>query len=245
MLNLCLHCGGHQVERDFVEGITTPPSTQSWVPVPHHRVLEEVETALVGARLTVVNQAHALWGDGRRYFGLLEVCNGKPQGDHGLVIGVRNSHDQSFPASIALGSAVFVCDNLSFCGEITISRRHTRFIERDLPRVIHTAVCRLTDLRQTQDDRIEKYKSTKLDDQTAHDLVIRAVDASSLPVTQIPAVLSEWRDPTHEEFTVGGKNFWRFYNSLTNALKGRNLSARPQRSEALHGLLDAACGLAV
>ena len=59
---------------------------------------------------------------GRRpaIFGLLEVCNGRPQGDHGLVVGVRNSHDQSFPASIALGSAVFVCDNLSFCGEITI-----------------------------------------------------------------------------------------------------------------------------
>ena len=124
-------------------------------------------------------------------------------------------------------------------------RRHTRFIERDLPRVIHTAVGRLTDLRQSQDDRIEQYKSTKLDDRTAHDLMIRAVDASALPVTQIPTVLTEWRNPTHEEFTVDGKNFWRFYNSLTSALKGRNLSALPHRSQALHGLLDAACGLAV
>jgi hypothetical protein len=130
----------------------------------------------------------------------------------------------------------------SFCGEVTISRRHTRFIERDLPRVIHTAVGRLTDLRQTQDDRIEKYKSTKLDDRTVHDLLIRAVDASAIPVTQIPAVLSEWRNPTHEEFTLDGKNFWRFYNSLTSALKGRHLAALPHRSRVLHGLLDPICG---
>ena len=65
---------------------------------------------------------------------------GHAQDDYGLVIGLRNSHDKSFPASIALGSGVFVCDNLAFSAEVTIARRHTRFIERDLPRVVHTAV---------------------------------------------------------------------------------------------------------
>jgi hypothetical protein len=28
------------------------------------------------------------------------------------VIGLRNSHDKSFPAAIAMGSSVFCCDNL-------------------------------------------------------------------------------------------------------------------------------------
>ena len=35
--------------------------------------------------------------------------------------------------SLALGSQVLVCDNLSFFGEVVLTRRHTRFIERDLP----------------------------------------------------------------------------------------------------------------
>ena len=73
--------------------------------------------------------------------------------------------------------------------EVTIARRHTRFIERDLPRIVHTAVGRLADMRGQQDERIRTYKETELTDPAAHDLVIRAVDANVLPVTQVPAVL--------------------------------------------------------
>jgi len=195
--------------------------------------------------MTVANEAHALWNDGLRYFGLLEVTNGQLHDDYGLVIGLRNSHDKSFPAAIALGSAVFVCDNLAFSAEVTIARRHTRFIERDLPRIVHTAVGRLADMRGQQDERIRTYKETELTDAAAHDLVIRAVDASVLPVTQLPAVLGEWRMPTHDEFAADGKTAWRFHNAMTHVWKGRNLAALPRRSQTLHGLLDTACGLAV
>lgn len=245
MLNLCLHCGSRAVERDTVQRAATPQGTKTWTPVPHGRVLEEVERALVSADLTVVNEAHALWGNGLRYFGLLEVSNGRAPSDHALVVGLRNSHDQTFPASIALGNGVFVCDNLSFSGEVTIARKHTRHIGRDLPRVIHTAVARLTDIRNEQNHRIEKYKTTELDDRTAHDLMVRAVDASVLPVTQLPAVLSEWRSPSHAEFCVNGQSAWRLLNAVTSAWKGRSLAALPRRSQALFGLLDASCGLAV
>ena len=100
-------------------------------------------------------------------------------------------------------------------------------------------------MRGQQDERICAYKQTELTDPAVHDLVIRAVDASVLPVTQVPAVLSEWRTPTHEEFAADGKTAWRLFNAFTETWKGRNLSALPRRSQALHGLLDAACGLAV
>jgi Domain of unknown function (DUF932) len=212
--------------------------------VPHRRFLEQVESTIVGNGLTIVNQAHALWNEGLRYFGLLEVANGESHPDYGLVIGLRNSHDKSFPASIALGSSVFVCDNLAFSAEVTIARRHTRFIERDLPRIVHTAVGRLADMRGQQDERIQTYKNTELSNPTAHDLVIRAVDANVLPVTQVPAVLKEWRTPSHEEFTADGRTLWTFLNAMTEAFKG-NLAALPRRSQALHGILDSVCGLAV
>ena len=178
--------------------------------------------------MTVANQAHALWNGGLRYFGLLEVTNGPAHDDYGLVIGLRNSHDKSFPAAIALGSAAFVCDNLAFSAEVTIARRHTRFIERDLPRVVHTAVGRLADMRGQQDERISTYKETELTDPAAHDLVIRAVDAEVLPVTQVPAVLSEWRSPRHTEFAADGKTAWRLFNAFSEIWKGRHLAALPR-----------------
>jgi hypothetical protein len=245
MVNLVLHCGATNVPRSAVEKAATPAASATWVPVPHRRFLEQVEATISGNGLAVVNEAHALWNDGLRYFGLMEVANGELHEDYGLVIGLRNSHDKSFPASIALGSAVFVCDNLAFSAEVTIARRHTRFIERDLPRIVHTAVGRLADMRGQQDERIRTYKETELSDPAAHDLVIRAVDANVLPVTQVPAVLGEWRMPSHEVFRADGKTLWRFHNAMTEVWKGRNLAALPRRSQALHGLLDSVCGLAV
>jgi Domain of unknown function (DUF932) len=245
MVNLVLHCGARHVERRAIEQANTPASSPTWVPIAHSRLLEQVETTLTASGMTVANEAHALWNDGLRYFGLLEVTSGQPHDDYGLVIGLRNSHDKSFPAAIAMGSCVFVCDNLAFSAEVTIARRHTRFIERDLPGIVHTAVGRLADLRGQQDERIRNYKETELSDPTVHDLVIRAVDANVLPVTHVPTVLEEWRRPSHADFSAGGKTLWRFHNALTHVWKGRNLAALPRRSQALHGLLDAVCSLAV
>jgi hypothetical protein len=245
MVNLILHCGARHVERGVVEQAKTPCASETWVPIAHNRLLEQVESTLGASGFRVVNQAHALWQDGLRYFGLLEIANGQAHDDYGLVIGLRNSHDKSFPAAIAMGNCVTVCDNLAFSAEVTIARRHTRFIERDLPRIVHTAVGRLADLRGQQDERIRTYKETELSDPTAHDLVVRAVDANVLPVTQVPAVLEEWRTPSHKEFSADGKTLWRFHNALTHVWKGRNLAALPRRSQALHGLLDSVCALAV
>ena len=133
----------------------------------------------------------------------------------------------------------------TFSGEVTIARRHTRFIERDLPRVVHTAVGRLADLRGQQDQRIAAYQETELSEQRVHDLVVRAMDAAVLPVTQLPNVLAEWRTPRHPEFCEDGKTAWRLLNAFTETWKGRNLATLPRRSQALHGLLDAACGLSL
>ena len=151
MLNLMLHCGAQKIDRPNLVDAPTPPRTRTWVPVPHNRLLDLVEETLTGNQMRVVNQAHALSKDGHRYFGLMEVVNGQSADDYNLVVGVRNSHDQTFPAALAIGSGVFVCDNLAFSAQVTIARRHTRFIERDLPNVVQRAVGQLTEIRVHQD----------------------------------------------------------------------------------------------
>ena len=242
MLNLMLHCGAHETDRRQIAEATTPPPTETWHPIAHHRLLDEVERTLGGNRLEIINEAHALSRDGDRYFGLLEIAHGE-QHDYHLVLGLRNSHDKTFPAGIAVGSGVMACDNLAFSGEVTLARKHTRYIERDLPRLVESAFGRLGELRDQQDRRIEVYRNTKLDDRDVHDLTIRAVDASVLPVTTIPKVVDRWREPVHVEHTEDGHSAWRYFNAVTEALKGRCLEKLPQRTQALHGLLDTTCGL--
>lgn len=243
MNGLILHAGANAATREQVALAPVPLATRTWTPVGHGALVDGVQTTLERSGLSVVNEAHGLTNDGARYFGLLQVrATGTDDGDFGLVVGLRNSHDKRFPAGLAVGASVFVCDNLSFSGEIKLARKHTVHISRDLPQLIERAVGRLGDLRRTQDERFLAYHQSELSDSAAHDIIIRAVDDGVLPVTRIPQVLTEWREPRHPEFRAAGRTGWRLFNAFTEALKG-NLDALPRRTQALHGLMDLACGV--
>ena len=56
-----------------------------------------------------MNESHGLTHDGNRCFSLLQVANGHSDQDFALVVGIRNSHDQTFPAGLVVGASVFVC----------------------------------------------------------------------------------------------------------------------------------------
>ncbi len=238
--NLILHCGADAVERDALKAVRTPVATATWQPVPHLRLVEQVERALAASHLTIVNQAHALSHRGDRYFGLIQLDNGAPDQGRGLLLGLRNSHDKKFPAGIVAGAAVFVCDNLSFSGEVQLARKHTRFIERDLPQITESAIGQLFEHWSSQETRIARYQEVAIDDVAAHDLMIRAVDVGVLAASNLPKVISEWRKPKFPEFSP--RNSWSFFNAVTEVLKG-NLSLLPRRTQALHGLMDSHVGL--
>jgi hypothetical protein len=206
-------------------------------------LLSRVEDTLTSAGLKITSQVHALSPDHMRYFGLMEVTNCQNNPDYNMVLGLRNSHDKKFPAGLVVGSGVFVCDNLAFSAEIRIDRKHTVFINRDLPQLVDAAIGRLGDVRRLQDQRIQTYKETEFVDAQVHDIVVRALDAKVVPVCRVPHVLKEWRSPRHPEFAQTGKTAWRLFNAFTETIKGRSLDILPRRTQALHGLLDVACGL--
>ena len=62
--NLLLHCGAAKVERDWLGLIAPPKATETWFPIPHERLVREVETALWKVNMRVANQAHGLSPDG-------------------------------------------------------------------------------------------------------------------------------------------------------------------------------------
>ncbi len=239
--NLVLHCGGETVSREEVAAVPTPLSTPSWSPLPHLHLVNQVERALRAAHYGIVNQAHALSHGGDRYFGLIQVEGGRSNRDYSLVLGLRNSHDKRFPAGLVAGAQVFVCDNLSFTGEVELSRKHTRFIGRDLPLLTERAIGQLQEKWCRQEERIDRYMGYSLDDRDAHDLMVRAVDVGVCPVTVLPKVVQEWREPSHEVFRE--RTVWSLFNGFTEALKG-NLGMLPKRTQALHGLMDGFVGLA-
>ena len=240
--NLILHCGAHRVERDDVASIPIPRATATWTPIPHMELITRVESTLSATNLVIASSAHSLTHDGARYFGLMEIqSQASGSDDYCWVLGLRNSHDKTFPAGIVAGASVFICDNLSFSGEIKLARKHTRFILRDLPQLVGRAIGKLMEKWHDQDRRIAVYKEKRITNAAAHDLMIRAIDVGVCSNRLIPSVISEWRKPRHEEFQK--RNAWSLHNAFTESLKSGNLAELPTRTEALHALLDNHVGL--
>ncbi len=240
MSKMILHCGGHEVDRAALGQVPMPQQTNSYCPISHADFVDGVERSLLAAGFQIEAMGHALARNGMNYFGTMELRNGHDADDYATIVGLRNSHGKVFPAGLACGGRVFVCDNLSFSGEIVIKRRHTRFIKRDLPQLIDAAVGRLGMLRTDQATRIATYKDRQLDVDFADHLIIELLRARVITSTKIPTVLKEWEEPSHEEFARDGFTAWRFFNAVTESLKGR--IPEPRVTQALHGIMDAACG---
>jgi hypothetical protein len=241
--NLVLHCGATRISREDLDKMEAPEGTETWKPISHGRMLGLVEEAVKKVGFHVVEQAHGVTSDRHRYFGLLQLANGKNSKDYSLVAGVRNSTNKSLSAGFAVGSTVFVCDNLAFSADVVLGRKHTINIDGDLPGLVLDAVGRISGLRDRQDARIEAYKTTEIGDAQAHDLVIRGFDEGIYTATRIPRILSEWREPRHPEFRES-RNAWRLFNAVTEISKDSPFFERPQQTIALHKLMDAACGVA-
>lgn len=240
--NLTLHCGAAKVERQQVLDVATPANTETWYPLAHGDFITGVEKALEASNMRVVEQAHSLTKGGDRYFGLFQVSNCQSTGDdYSYILGLRNSHDKSFPAGLVVGSQVFVCDNLAFSGEIKIARKHTRFISQDLPKLTSNAVGMLSEKWTLMTDRINLYKTSEISDRDAHDFIVRSLDVGATTLQQVPAIINEWRTPRHPEFAQA-KTAWRLFNAFTEVSKETSLTLLPQRTIRLHGLLDSQVG---
>ena len=235
-------CESKQCEFSDVESVKTPEASDRWTPIAHDALVKEFREAVDNnPALDIVQEHHALHRYGQRYFGLFQVTGaGRKHGDDvGTVMCLRNSHDKAFRAGISAGDAPFVCSNLIFSNEIVLGRRHTTHIMRDLPQIVSRAIGQLMESWTTSDNRIDSYKSTDVDDRTAHALILRGYKAGAWVKTQIADSFNQWHKPEHENFE--GRDLRSLQNAFTNVWRGNSLTAA-NRSSSLYGVLDTYAG---
>jgi hypothetical protein len=182
-----------------------------------------------------MEEHHALTPDGARYFGLLSLRS--PYGDYTDTVGLRNSHDKSFPIGIAFGSRVIVCDNLAFIGDHVIRRKHTLKAKRELPGLVAEIVQPLQEQRSRQNERLAYYQRIPLDDRAADHAILTMYRENIIGVQRIGDVLDQWERPQHD---WGEKTGWRLFNAATFALAGK-VAERPALTQHLHDVLRAVC----
>ena len=235
-MTLMLHAGASVIDYAALRELETPAATPTHVPVEHYRVIDLLKSTLGMYGHQVTDEHHGVTPDGMRYFGLISLRS--THTGYEDTVGLRNSHDKSFPISIGFGSRVFVCDNLAFIAETTIKRRHTANAKRDLPGLVGELIEPLALHREQQYRTFERYKGTLLTDQQADHAVLNMFRQGIINIQRVPEVLSEWEAPTFEEFDQ--RNAWRLFNAATFALTGRVIE-NAQITPKLHQVIDGAC----
>jgi len=234
-MGIMLHCKTGLVTRDQVFAVPTPPRTKSHCPIPHGKYLASVQAMLVEHGMEITQEQHGLSQDGNKYFGLLGLAHDRE--DYACTVGVRNSHDKTFPAGIVAGVRVLVCDNLSFSGEIKLSRKHTRHILTDLNPLMGRMIGKLSRFFNQQDNHILAYKQHSLTNDRARFLMVEGVKRGVLGCTHLPKVLEMWEETPHEEFAEF--NLWRLFNAVTEVAKGWSAQHLVRRTQLLHNMCDA------
>jgi hypothetical protein len=230
MSQLLLHRGGWKATKADLASVPIPQATDSYVPVPYGRFVEEVELHVPRFGLTITGEQFALARDGQQMFGVLTCTNGHGSEDFGLAIGLRTSYNRSLAIQCLAGTRLFVCDNLAFSGEVRASHKHTVNVFRDLPDMIYRMLSQIRVLQERTVAEIATMKAWELGNQEADHLMVEAIRCNALPASLLPKVLERWEKPAQPEL-FGGRSAWLLFNAFTEVFKTR--SPRQQMEDSL------------
>lgn len=232
-MSLMLHAGAEVIDYDRLRQLPTPEATKTHVPIAHSAVVDMVKYSLGFYGHDIVEEDYGVTPDGMRFFGVLSLES--PYDGYTDTVGLRNSHDKTFPIGISFGSRVFVCDNLAFSGDVVIRRKHTANAKRDLPGIVAEVVEPLTGQRAQQHAQFDRYQATTLTETDVDHLIMQLYRRGAITVTKIADVLGHYENPP---FDWGNRTAWRLFNAVTYALSGRVVE-NPKATTELHGILDA------
>lgn len=200
-----------------LQAIPVPEPTASYQPVSHYDLARSLRT--IGQDMLrnwdLASETYEIARAGQQLFATLSFQ--KENTDMRLAIGFRNSYDKSMALGIVVGANVIVCANLTFTGEITVMRKHSKNILNSLE---DTAITILYRAQYTFDqlvDDSEAMKSEVITDTDAFKALGYLWGNHIISARQLPVAAGEWLNPSHTAFEP--RTQWSFYNACTEALK--------------------------
>jgi len=233
---LLTHCGSQRCSMQQLLTIPEPEKTNSYTPLNHYDLAfntQKIATDLLTG-FSFAGDNYALSTDGQKMFGVI-TYHKQDENDLKVAIGIRNSYDRSMSAGLVVGSAVLVCDNLMFAGDVKVMRKHQGpTMHEDLQDQIVMAIYKSQhqftklseDARHMRDiplSRMEKYEYLGV-----------LTGEGVLSPTQSTKAFKEVLEPAHEEFKSG--SLWAAYNCATEALKSSPVQEIIKRHQQLHHL---------
>lgn len=235
-MGLMLHAGAHAIDRNALAALPLPEARGSrHVIRPFIEDIELVEHYLGRNGLIIAEEAFGTKVDAKglptQFFGAMEVKPKILTGDYiakgepdtfALTVGIRGSYDQSLPRGLAVGSRVFVCDNLAFSGEVDVYAKQTTNIGRRIEGLLAEAVAKIPAMAELQDKRFEAYRNYELSKVKGDAALIECVRRGIINPSDLGKAIKEWDEPSHEEHADQGFTAWRLFNAITEAIKPAN-----------------------
>ena len=203
------------INRSALRHLPVPPSTETFQPIPHYSLVEQIHESLSYRRLQVVREEFAVSPDGMKLFGLIEL-NVEYSGVR-FAIGLRNSNDKSMRVGLVAGYRVMVCENKMLTGDFNpLLAKHSKNF--NLIDALSVAVDRIQRNIGGVEKSIEFKKNYRLDEETARNMIYRAFLIDKFPMSLMRLLHQEFFvAPSYEEFKP--KNLWSLENAFTNCFK--------------------------
>jgi hypothetical protein len=167
---LVAHRGAEIVTREDLVKYPAPPATETFKPVGHAELVATLTQVMEDRGLHIVREQFAV--QKQKLFGTFDL-EWQRMEEFGAAVGFRHANDKSMPIQIAVGARVFVCDNMSFLGELIHTRKHTAKL--DLGVELDSAMYRYVQGWRKLTDDITVQKETAIEDRKAKTLVTTQV----------------------------------------------------------------------
>ena len=203
------------INRSALRHLPVPPGTETFQPIPHHLLVEQIHESLSYRRLSVVREEFAVSPDGMKLFGLIEL-NVEYSGVR-FAIGLRNSNDKSMRVGLVAGYRVMVCENKMLVGDFNpLLAKHSKNF--NLIDALSVAVDRIQRNIGGVEKSIEFKKNYELDEESARNMIYRAFLVDKFPMSLMRSLHQEFFvAPSYEEFKP--KNLWSLENAFTSCFK--------------------------
>lgn len=216
MNGLMVHCGAEKLTRDQLVTILPPEPTDTFKPIKHADLVDEVHEALARRQLSVIKDEYAVSDDGMKLFGMLELS--ASASDFRFSIGIRNANDKSMRFGIVSGLRVFVCDNMAFIGDFfAIQAKHTKRLE--IMDAIALGIDRIQRNFKPLTDQVETWKQNQLTDDHAKAIIYDAFIGGKLDAPKhLGRLVGEhYFNPQYPDFEP--RTTWSLQNAFTSAFK--------------------------
>lgn len=209
---LVAHTGAQIVTREQLKEYVTPEATDTFKPIGHSQLVETLTQVMQDRGLHITREQFAV--QNHKLFGTFDTEWQKME-EYGAAVGFRHANDKSMPITLAVGARVFVCDNMSFLGELIAIRKHTAKL--DLGEEMDRAMYRyMQGWRKLKDD-IEVQQGTVLEDRRVKQLIYDIFTQKIMPLRMFPLVAEHYAHIRDDNTTpITG---WWLHNVMTAHIK--------------------------